>query len=99
VVRPGGWGAITILHSLFFGSKVVWLHGLSVASLTTVVVLILFASYQLQAPFAGSVRIEPEAFEEVLDDIQRQAMRLPAEDLVDRPWAAHTQRSEFLFTA
>ena len=63
---------ITILNSLFFGSHVVWLHGLSVASLTTVVVLILFASYQLQAPFAGSVRIEPEAFEEVLDDIQRQ---------------------------
>ncbi len=65
-------GVITILHSLFFGSQVVWLHGLSVAALTTVVVLILFASYQLQAPFAGSVRIEPEAFEEVLNDIQRQ---------------------------
>ena len=68
-------GVITILHSLFFGSQVVWLHGLSVAALTTVVVLILFASYQLQAPFAGSVRIEPEAFEEVLDDIQRQRER------------------------
>jgi hypothetical protein len=65
-------GVITILNPLFFGSQVVWLHGLSVASLTTVVVLILFAGYQLQAPFAGSVRIEPEAFEEVLDDIQRQ---------------------------
>ncbi len=65
-------GVITILNSLFFGSQVVWLHGLSVASLTTVIVLVLFASYQLQAPFAGSVRIEPEAFEEVLDDIQRQ---------------------------
>ena len=65
-------GVITVLHSLFFGSKVVWLQGLSVAALTTVVVLLLSATYQLQAPFAGSVRIEPEAFEEVLNDIQRQ---------------------------
>ncbi len=32
----------------------------------------LTATYQLQAPFAGSVRIEPEAFEEVLNDTQRQ---------------------------
>jgi flagellar basal body-associated protein FliL len=65
-------GVITVLLSLFFGSKVVWLQGLSVAALTTVVVLLLSATYQLQAPFAGSVRIEPEAFEEVLDDVQRQ---------------------------
>ena len=65
-------GVITVLHSLFFGSQVVWLHGLSVAALTTVVVLLLSTTYQLQAPFAGSVRIEPEAFEEVLNDIQRQ---------------------------
>jgi hypothetical protein len=65
-------GVITVLLSLFFGSKVVWLQGLSVAALTTVVVLLLSATYQLQAPFAGSERIESEAFEEVLDDIQRQ---------------------------
>ena len=65
-------GVITVLLSYFFGSKVVWLQGLSIAALTTVVVLLLSATYQLQAPFAGSVRIEPEAFEEVLDDIQRQ---------------------------
>jgi hypothetical protein len=65
-------GVITVLLSLFFGSKVVWLQGLSVAALTTVVVLLLSATYQLQAPFSGSVRVEPQAFEEVLDDIQRQ---------------------------
>ena len=65
-------GVITVLLSYFFGSKVVWLQGLSIAALTTVVVLLLSATYQLQAPFSGSVRIEPEAFEEVLDDIQRQ---------------------------
>ena len=63
---------ITVSLSFFFGSKVVWLQGLSVAALTTVVVLVLSATYQLQDPFAGSVRVEPEAFEEVLEDIQRQ---------------------------
>jgi hypothetical protein len=65
-------GAITVLLSSFFGTKVVWLQALSVGALTTVVVLLLSATYQLQAPFAGSVRIEPEAFEEVLGDIQGQ---------------------------
>jgi hypothetical protein len=65
-------GFITVLFSFFFGSKVVWLQGLSVAALTTIVVLLLSATYELQAPFAGSVRVEPEAFEEVLEDIQRQ---------------------------
>ncbi len=65
-------GVITVLHSFFLGSRVVWLQALSVAALTTVIVLVLLATYQLQAPFAGSVRVEPEAFEEVLNDIQRQ---------------------------
>jgi hypothetical protein len=45
---------------------------LKAKEVTTVVVLVLSATYQLQAPFAGSVRVEPETFEEVLNDIQRQ---------------------------
>jgi hypothetical protein len=65
-------GVITVLHSFFFGSKVVWLQGLSVAALTTVIVLVLATIYELQASFTGSVRVEPQAFEEVLEDIQRQ---------------------------
>ena len=65
-------GMITILHSFFFRTKALWLQGLSVAALTTIIVLVLSATYQLQARFAGSVRVEPEAFEEVLNDIQRQ---------------------------
>jgi len=65
---------ITVLHSFFFGSKVVWLQGLSVAAMTTVIVLVLSTNYELQAPFAGSARVEPEAFEEVLDDTQRQQL-------------------------
>lgn len=69
-------GVITVLHSVFFGTRVVWLQGLSVAALTTVVVLVLSATYQLQAPFAGNVRVEPDAFEEVLSTIQRQQLEL-----------------------
>ena len=65
---------ITVLHSFFFGSKVVWLQGLSVAAMTTVIVLVLSTIYELHVPFAGSVRVEPEAFEEVLNDIQRQQL-------------------------
>lgn len=65
-------GVITVLHSFFFGSKVAWLQGLSVAALTTVIVLVLATIYELQSPFTGSVRVGPEAFEEVLEDIQRQ---------------------------
>jgi hypothetical protein len=37
----------------------------------TLAISLYLATYQFQAPFAGSVRVEPEAFEEVLEDIQR----------------------------
>jgi hypothetical protein len=65
-------GAITVVHALFFETRPLWLQALSVAALTAVVVLVLTATYQLQAPFSGTVRVEPVAFEEVLDDIRRQ---------------------------
>ena len=72
MVRPGKRGSDhgTALVVLRNEGRVV--QALSVGALTTVVVLLLSATYQLQAPFAGSVRIEPEAFKEVLGDIQRR---------------------------
>lgn len=60
-------GVITVVHSLFFGTEAVRLQALSVAALTTVVVLILAATYELQTPFAGIQHVEPVAFQETLD--------------------------------
>lgn len=62
-------GVITVLHSFFFGTKTMWLQGLSVAALTTVIVLVLMATYQIQAPFDGTMRVQPDAFEELLEEI------------------------------
>ena len=48
----------TVLHSLFFGTKVVWLQALSIAVLTPVIVLVPAESYRLMAPLAGSMLVE-----------------------------------------
>ncbi len=59
-----------MLLRLYFGTEVLWLHGLSVAALTVVVVLFLHATYEVQYPFSGNVRVEPDTYEEVLTTIQ-----------------------------
>ncbi len=65
-------GVLTILLAFFFGTEVLWLHGLLVAALTVIVVLILYATYEVQYPFSGTLRVEPDAYEEVLNDIRRE---------------------------
>lgn len=64
-------GILTVSLTFFFGTEVLWLHRLSVAALTTVVVLVLYATYQVQYPFSGNVRVGSDAYEEVLDEIER----------------------------
>ena len=38
--------------------------------MTVVVALLLYATYEVQYPFSGNVRVEPDAYEEVLNNIQ-----------------------------
>ncbi len=65
IVLIGG-GAITIGFTYLFGLKSNWAHALMVASLTLMICVILFTISSLEYPFAGEVRIQPEAFEDVL---------------------------------
>jgi hypothetical protein len=44
-----------------------WAHRLMVMSLTAVIVLVIFAIGAMEYPFSGGARIEPEAFELILE--------------------------------
>ena len=46
-----------------------WLHALAVAALPVVVTLIFYTTAVLDYPFNGDLRVEPDAFELVLDRI------------------------------
>jgi hypothetical protein len=61
-----GGGVITVCFTYLFGLKSNWVHALMVAALTLVICGILFTIGAFDHPFAGQVRIEPTAFEEVL---------------------------------
>jgi hypothetical protein len=65
VVLVGG-GVITVCFTYLFGLKNNWAHVLMVAALTLVITSILFTIGSFDYAFAGQVRVEPTAFEEVL---------------------------------
>jgi Protein of unknown function (DUF4239) len=62
----GGGGVITVCFTYLFGLKSNWAHVLMVAALTLVICGILFTIAELDYPFAGAVKIQPEALREVL---------------------------------
>ncbi len=63
-------GVITVVCTFFFGIKNPWLHGGSVAALTVVVVVVLYAIYRIEYPYTGDIRVRPEAFELMLQRIE-----------------------------
>ena len=62
----GGGGVITVCFTYLFGLKNNWAHVLMVAALTLVICGILFTIAELDYPFAGVVKIQPDALREVL---------------------------------
>jgi hypothetical protein len=62
-------GVITVAFTYLFGLETLWLHALAVAALTVVVTLIFYTTAVLDYPFNGDLRVEPDAFELVLDRI------------------------------
>lgn len=62
-------GIMTVGFTFFFGIRDVRLHALYVAALTVVIVLVLFAIHRIDYPYTGSVKVQPEAFEVVLQRI------------------------------
>ena len=61
---------IILLFTYFLGMESAWLHVLAVAALTAGFVLTLFVIIVLDRPFAGDLRVSPEAFEIVLNEIE-----------------------------
>lgn len=66
-------GAITVGFTFLFGVRNPWLHGIAVSALTVVVVLVIYAVYRIDYPFTGDVRVQPSAFELVLERMEREA--------------------------
>jgi hypothetical protein len=59
-------GVITIGFTYLFGLENTWAHRLMVGALAAVIALVLFTIYSLDNPFAGDVRLHPEALELLL---------------------------------
>ena len=60
-------GLLTVGTLCLFNIESAPLHAAKVASAAALLSLMLFAIYQLQNPFGGGVRIEPEAFRAALE--------------------------------
>ncbi len=62
-------GVLTVGFTYLFGMESVRLHAVAVAGLTILVSLILHAIGVLDYPFNSGVRVQPDAFEQVLREI------------------------------
>ncbi len=63
-------GVLTVAFTFLFGMETPWLHMLAVAALTVIISLILYTVAVLEYPFNGDVRVQPDAFELVLREIE-----------------------------
>ena len=62
------FGAVVAVgFTYLFGLRNSWAHRLMVMSLTAVIVLVLFTIGVMEYPFSGGARLEPEAFELILE--------------------------------
>ena len=63
-------GVLTVGFTYLFGMESARLHAVAVAGLTILISLILHAIGVLDYPFNSGVRVEPDAFEQVLREIR-----------------------------
>jgi type IV secretory pathway VirB2 component (pilin) len=60
-------GVVAVGFTYLFGLQNSWAHRLMVMSLTAVIALVLFTIGVMEYPFSGGARLEPEAFELILE--------------------------------
>ncbi len=63
-------GVLMVTFTYLFGMEAARLHMLAVAALTVIVTLILYTVAVLEYPFNADVRVQPDAFELVLREIE-----------------------------
>jgi hypothetical protein len=62
------FGAVVAVgFTYLFGMRNSWAHRLMVMALTAIIVLVIFAIGAMEYPFSGGARIEPQAFELILE--------------------------------
>jgi Protein of unknown function (DUF4239) len=66
----GVLAVIILLFTYFVGMESAWLHILAVAVLTLGFGFTMFTIFALDQPFGGDVRVTPEAFETVLNEME-----------------------------
>lgn len=59
-----------ILFTYFLGMESAWLHILAVTALTAGLTLTMFTTIALDRPFGGDLRVSPDAFEILLNEIE-----------------------------
>jgi hypothetical protein len=60
-------GVVAVSFTYLFGLQNTWAHRLMVMSLTAVIALVLFTIGVMEYPFSGGARLEPEAFDLILE--------------------------------
>jgi cytochrome bd-type quinol oxidase subunit 2 len=60
-------GVVAVGFTYLFGLQNTWAHRLMVVSLTAVIALVLFTIGVIEYPFSGGARLEPSAFELILE--------------------------------
>ncbi|HEX3788718.1 MAG TPA: hypothetical protein VHW44_12715 [Pseudonocardiaceae bacterium] len=63
-------GIISVGLTYLFGGPKLVTHIVVVSTFAAVLTLLLFATYELQNPFSGGVRVSPEAFESVIQQLR-----------------------------
>ena len=63
-------GVLTVAFTYLFGMESVRLHAVAVAGLTILISMILHAIGVLDYPFNSGVRVQPDAFEQILREIR-----------------------------
>lgn len=64
----------TIGYTLLFANKHRWVHVLITTSIMLIVLMSLLVMLSLQYPFTGDVRIQPEAFRDLLESFHQRAL-------------------------
>ena len=64
----------TIGYTLLFANKHRWVHVLITTSIMLIVMMSLLVMLSLQYPFTGDVRIQPEAFRDLLESFHQRAL-------------------------
>ena len=81
VILIGG-GVVTVCSTYLFGLKNNWAHALMIAALALVICAILLTIGLLEYPFAGEIKVQPDAFEVLIATARQYTRAIITEHLM-----------------